>query len=127
MTTVVVDPITRIEGHLRVEMDLTEQKTSKGTFSFVKTARCCGELFRGFEIFLKGRDPRDAIFLTQRICGVCPAPHGEASTEAVERAYGGVPPPVSILSRNIMHGAYYIYDHVIHTYILVGPELGIIC
>ncbi len=127
MTTVVVDPITRIEGHLRVEMDLKEIKTSKGTFSVVETARCCGELFRGFEIFLKGRDPRDAILLTQRICGVCPAPHGEASCEAVERAYGIVPPPVSVLSRNIMHGAYYIYDHVIHTYILMGPELGIIC
>ncbi|RLI85323.1 MAG: cytochrome-c3 hydrogenase [Archaeoglobales archaeon] len=126
-TTVVVDPVTRIEGHLRIEMDVKDVETSTGVWQVVGTARSSGTLFRGFEIFLKGRDPRDAWFITQRICGVCPAAHAETSIQAIERAFGVQPTPAAILMRNILHGAFFIYDHITHTYVLVGPELGIIC
>ncbi|MDP2657724.1 MAG: nickel-dependent hydrogenase large subunit, partial [Candidatus Deferrimicrobium sp.] len=65
---VVIDPIPRIEGHLRIEVELENGK--------VKDAWSSGTLFRGFELILQGRDPRDAWFITQRICGVCPVSHG---------------------------------------------------
>ncbi len=121
-----IDPVTRIEGHLRVEMTPKEVKTSTGTWTFVDKAYCSGTLFRGWEIILRDRDPRDAWLLTQRICGVCPIPHGETSLEAIEAAFNVNPTPVSVLIRNVILGAYFIYDHIIHTYILIGPELGII-
>ncbi len=123
---IVIDPVTRIEGHLRIEMTPTEIQTSTGTWTVVDKAYSSGTLFRGYEAILKGRDPRDAWLFTQRICGVCPVPHGEASIQATEAAFGIEPTPVSILIRNIINGAYYIYDHIIHTYILIGPELGIL-
>jgi len=126
MVKVVVDPVTRIEGHLRIEMDLKDVTTDTGTWQFVDKAYSRGMMFRGFEIFLKGRDPRDAWYLTQRICGVCPAPHAEASIQAIEDAFGVTPPEAAILIGNILHGAYYLYDHMIHTYLLVGPELGVL-
>ncbi len=126
MSNVVIDPVTRIEGHLRVEMKPKDIKTPTGTWTVVDKAYCSGTLFRGWEIILRGRDPRDAWILTQRICGVCPAPHGEASIQAIEAAFNVKPTPLAILIRNILHGAYFIYDHIIHTYILIGPELGIL-
>ncbi|WP_202319836.1 nickel-dependent hydrogenase large subunit [Archaeoglobus neptunius] len=126
MSKVVIDPVTRIEGHLRVEMATRKIETSTGKWDIVDKAYCSGTLFRGWETILRGRDPRDAWIITQRICGVCPAPHGETSIQAIEAAYGVTPTPTAILMRNILHGAYYIYDHIIHTYILVGPELGVV-
>jgi len=126
MANVVIDPVTRIEGHLRIEMKPKDLETSTGTWQIVDEAWSSGTLFRGWEIILRGRDPRDAWFLTQRICGVCPAPHAETSIQAIEAAFGVQPTPVATLIRNILHGAYYIYDHMIHTYLLVGPELGVI-
>ncbi len=126
MSRIVIDPVTRIEGHLRVEMKPEKVRTSTGEWDVVSEAYCSGTLFRGWETILRGRDPRDAWIITQRICGVCPAPHGEASIQALEAAYNVTPTPVTVLMRNILHGAYYIYDHIIHTYVLVGPELGII-
>ena len=126
MAKVVVDPITRIEGHLGVEMVTKDITTSTGTWTIVDKAYSLTNLFRGWEIILRGRDPRDAFFLTQRICGVCPAPHGEAAIQALDHAYGVTPPPAAILIRNILQAAYYVYDHLIHTYLLVGPELGVL-
>lgn len=126
MAKVVMDPITRIEGHLKVEMATKDVETSTGTWQVVDEAWSSGTLFRGWESILKGRDPRDAWYLTQRICGVCPAPHAEASIQAIEAAFGVEPTPVATLIRNILHGAYYIYDHMIHTYLLIGPELGVL-
>ncbi len=76
---VVIDPIPRIEGHLRIEVEVENGK--------VKDAWSSGTLFRGFEIILQGRDPRDAWFITQRICGVCPVSHGHTSTMALEDAF----------------------------------------
>jgi len=124
---VVIDPFTRIEGHLRIELELKDVATTTGTWQFVDKAYSGGMLFRGFEIFLKGRDPRDAFFITQRICGVCPAAHAEASNQALDHAFNAIPTPAATLIRNIIQCAYYIYDHMIHTYLLVGPELGVIC
>jgi hydrogenase large subunit len=126
MATVKMDPVTRIEGHLGVTMETKDITTSTGTWTVVDKAYSHTNLFRGWEIILKGRDPRDAFFLTQRICGVCPAPHGETAIQALDHAYGMTPPPAAILARNILHGAYYVYDHMIHTYLLIGPELGVL-
>ncbi|MCX5903698.1 MAG: nickel-dependent hydrogenase large subunit, partial [Proteobacteria bacterium] len=79
-TKIVIDPVTRIEGHLKIEAVL-----ENGT---VKEARSSGMLFRGLEIILRGRDPRDAQRITQRICGVCPTAHSCASTLALDAAFG---------------------------------------
>ncbi|KUJ93189.1 MAG: F420-nonreducing hydrogenase (VhtA) [Archaeoglobus fulgidus] len=127
MSRIVIDPVTRIEGHLRVELSPEKLKTSTGEWDVVKEAYCSGTLFRGWETILRGRDPRDAWIITQRICGVCPAPHAEASIQAIEAAFNVTPTPVAVLIRNVLHGAYYIYDHIIHSYILLGPELGVVC
>jgi hydrogenase large subunit len=127
MAKVVIDPVTRIEGHLGFTLETKEIKTSTGTWTVVDKAYSHTNLFRGIEIILRGRDPRDAFFITQRICGVCPAPHGEAAIQALDHAYGKIPTPAAVLIRNIIQGAYYIYDHLIHTYLLVGPEIGVVC
>lgn len=120
-----VDPISRIEGHLNTQCKI-ERSPELNNEYFVKECHASVTMFRGFEIFLKGRDPRDAILFTQRICGVCPNPHGMASVQAVEDAFGVYPPPAAILIRNIMEAAYYCYDHLIHFYLLIGPELGVL-
>lgn len=120
-----IDPITRIEGHLKVELETAKEPTLKDEL-FVKKAWSSGTMFRGFEAFLKGRDPRDAIHITQRICGVCPNPHAMASTLALDDAFNAVPPATAVLIRNLIDGTYYLYDHLIHFYLLIGPELGII-
>ena len=72
MRTIVIDPVTRIEGHLKIEAIVDQ--------GVVKEARSTGTLFRGIELILQGRDPRDAPRITQRICGVCPASHATAAT-----------------------------------------------
>src|SRR5512132_4317609 len=84
-TKIVVDPITRIEGHLRIET-----QTENG---MITNAWASATQFRGIETILKGRDPRDAWAFTQRICGVCTTVHAVASVRAVETALGAVPPP----------------------------------
>ena len=108
MTHIVVDPVTRIEGHLRVEAEVDG--------GFVKEAWSSSTMFRGIEIILKGRDPRDAWVFTQRICGVCTTVHAIASIRAVEKAIGAVPPPNARLLRNLIMAAQNVQDHVIHFY-----------
>src|SRR5579885_2672058 len=108
-TRVVVDPVTRIEGHLRVEAMLDDQNV-------VRDAISSGTMWRGIEIILKGRDPRDAWAFTQRICGVCTTVHAIASIRAVENAIGAVPPPNARLLRNLVIAAQCVQDHVIHFY-----------
>ncbi len=105
---VVVDPITRIEGHLRIEAQM------KG--DVIESAYSSGTMVRGIEIILRGRDPRDAWAFTQRICGVCTLVHGIASVRAVEDALDYEIPPNANLIRNLMIGAQYIHDHVMHFY-----------
>src|SRR6266545_1171149 len=83
-TITIVDPVTRIEGHLKVQATID----TVGGVQQVIDAQCTGTMFRGFENILKGRDPRDAPYLTERICGVCPVSHGMAATKALESAAG---------------------------------------
>jgi Ni,Fe-hydrogenase I large subunit len=108
MTHVVVDPVTRIEGHLRIEAEVDGGQ--------VKEAWSSSTMFRGIELILKGRDPRDAWAFTQRICGVCTTVHAIASIRAVENAIGAVPPPNARLLRNLIIASQCVQDHVIHFY-----------
>ena len=80
MSKIVIDPITRIEGHLKIETVVED--------GVVKETRSTGNLFRGFELILRGRDPRDAQIITQRICGVCPQSHGVAAALSLDSAFG---------------------------------------
>ncbi len=105
---IVVDPITRIEGHLRIEAQ-TDQGVITEAFS-------SGTMVRGLEIILRGRDPRDAWAFAQRICGVCTLVHGIASVRSVENALNYAIPVNAQLIRNLMIGAQYIHDHVMHFY-----------
>jgi Ni,Fe-hydrogenase I large subunit len=108
MSHVVVDPVTRIEGHLRIEAEVDG--------GMVKEAFSSSTMFRGIEIILKGRDPRDAWAFVQRICGVCTTVHAIASIRAVENAIGARPPPNARLLRNLVMAAPCVQDHVVHFY-----------
>jgi Ni,Fe-hydrogenase I large subunit len=108
MSHIVVDPVTRIEGHLRIEAEVDGGK--------VKDAWSSSTMFRGIELILKGRDPRDAWVFTQRICGVCTTVHAIASIRAVENAIGAVPPPNARLLRNLIIAMQAVQDHVVHFY-----------
>ncbi|MFQ5638186.1 MAG: nickel-dependent hydrogenase large subunit [bacterium] len=105
---VVIDPFTRLEGHLRIEVEIENGK--------VKDAWSTSPLFRGMEIVLKGRDPRDAYYLSQRICGVCPISHGHCATYGLEDAFGVTPPDNARIIRNIIEGAQYIHSHILAFY-----------
>jgi hydrogenase large subunit len=106
---VVVDPITRIEGHLRIEAETDAENRIVNAYS-------AGTMVRGLEIILRGRDPRDAWAFAQRICGVCTLVHGIASVRAVEDALRYEIPANANLVRNLMIGAQYVHDHVMHFY-----------
>ncbi|MBK1723747.1 nickel-dependent hydrogenase large subunit [Thiocystis violacea] len=107
-TRVVVDPITRIEGHLRIEAQMDG--------GVIQQAYSSGTMVRGIETIVKGRDPRDAWAFVQRICGVCTLVHGMAGVRAVEDALDYPIPPNAELIRNLMVGAQYVHDHVMHFY-----------
>jgi hydrogenase large subunit len=107
--TLVLDPVTRIEGHLRIEAQIDD--TGR-----ITRASSSGTMVRGIEIILRGRDPRDAWAFAQRICGVCTLVHGIASVRAVEDALKYPIPPNAQLIRNLMIGAQYVHDHVMHFY-----------
>jgi hydrogenase large subunit len=108
MPRIVVDPVTRIEGHLRIEA-VVENGVITDAFS-------AGTMVRGLEKILIGRDPRDAWAITERVCGVCTTVHALASVRAVEDALGISVPPTAELVRNIMMATQYVQDHVIHFY-----------
>ena len=116
MRTVTIDPITRIEGHLKIEAVIDD--------GVVKEARSTGTLFRGIELILKGRDPRDAARITQRICGVCPTAHSTASTFALDEALGVADrvPSNGRIIRNLILGANFIQSHVLHFYHLAALD-----
>ena len=110
MGTIVIDPVTRIEGHLKIETVVEDGK--------VKEAKSTGTLFRGFELILRGRDPRDAQIITQRICGVCPQSHGVAAALNLDSAFGladKIPANARII-RNLIQGAHIVQDHILHFY-----------
>lgn len=107
---VVVDPVTRIEGHLRVEAVVEDGK--------IVDVRSSSQLFRGLEIILKGRDPRDAQHFTQRSCGVCTYTHALASIRCVDNAVGvdkELPHNATII-RNLVLAAQFMHDHIVHFY-----------
>ena len=108
MTRVVVDPVTRIEGHLRIEAVVEN--------GGITDAVSAGTMVRGLEKILIGRDPRDAWAITERVCGVCTTVHALTSVRAVENALGITIPPTAELIRNIMMTTQYVQDHVIHFY-----------
>ncbi len=106
---IIVDPITRIEGHLRVEAVIDENNTIVDAFA-------SSTMFRGIETILKGRDPRDAGMLAMRICGVCTGTHYQRSIEAVEHAFDVTIPKNARIVRNLLQGALYLHDHTVHFY-----------
>jgi len=115
-TTITIDPITRIEGHMKVEAVVDGGQ--------VKEARCCGTLFRGFENILQGRHPLDAVRLTQRVCGVCPTAHGTASALCLDQALGvdGQIPDNGRIARNLMLGCNYFQSHILHFFALAALD-----
>src|SRR4030042_980358 len=116
MGKIVIDPVTRIEGHLKIECVVEN--------GAVKDARATGSLFRGLELILRGRDPRDAQIITQRICGVCPQSHGIAATLNLDSAFGIADkiPDNGRIIRNLILGAAHIADHILHFYHLVALD-----
>lgn len=111
-----IDPLTRIEGHLALEVIVDA--------GVVKEAKSAGTLFRGFEIILKGRDPRDANRLTQRICGVCPTAHATASALCLDEAFGLTDriPDNAKLIRSLILGANFLQSHILHFYHLAALD-----
>ncbi|EJA34801.1 hydrogenase 1 large subunit [Salmonella enterica subsp. enterica serovar Newport str. CVM 35202] len=111
----IVDPITRIEGHMRCEVNIDEQNV-------ITNAVSCGTMFRGLEIILQGRDPRDAWAFVERICGVCTGVHALASVYAIEDAIGIQVPDNANIIRNIMLATLWCHDHLVHFYQLAGMD-----
>ena len=109
VTLIKVGPLTRIEGHLDIEVSVEPG-------SGVVSARCSGTMFRGFERILQGRDPRDAPHYTQRICGVCPIAHGMTASLTLESAFGITPVDNGRILRNLILGANFLQSHVLHFY-----------
>ncbi|MDY6967246.1 MAG: nickel-dependent hydrogenase large subunit [Spirochaetota bacterium] len=114
MAKIVIDPLSRIEGHLSIEIDVDN--------GMVNTARCRGDMFRGFEMLLKGRNPVDAIMITQRICGVCPISHAVASSKCLESAFEIQPSMNGMLLRNLTLAANFLQSHIIHFYHLAALD-----
>ncbi len=114
MPKVIVDPVTRIEGHLKIEVEVEGGK--------VVEARSSGTLFRGIELILRGQDPRDAQEIVQRICGVCPIGHATAAALALDDAFGIEPPHNGRIIRNLILGSNYIQSHILHFYHLAALD-----
>ncbi|MGA8052253.1 MAG: nickel-dependent hydrogenase large subunit [Burkholderiales bacterium] len=106
---VVVDPICRIEGHLRIEVNVDKENV-------IRNAVSTGTMWRGLEVILKGRDPRDAWAFASRICGVCTGVHALTSVRAVEDALAIKIPDNANIIRNLMHATLYAHDHLVHFY-----------
>jgi hydrogenase large subunit len=121
VTTIKLDPVTRLEGHMKIEVEIDDNKK-------VISAKSTGNMFRGFETLLRGRDPRDAVHITQRICGLCPVSHSVAAVKAIEDAQDFKPSGQARLLRNLIQGGNFLSDHILHFYHLTlldfvqGPE-----
>ncbi|MBF4509511.1 MAG: nickel-dependent hydrogenase large subunit [Aeromicrobium sp.] len=114
MARVVVDPLTRIEGHLRVECEVQDNK--------IVDAWVAGTLYRGMETILLDRSPEDAFYVSQRICGVCPISHSHASAQATEDALGITIPEGGRLVRNLLEAAQYLHSHILWFYHLTALD-----
>src|SRR5512133_1621183 len=119
MVNVTVDPLTRIEGHQRISTEVDAN-------GLITDAQSSSLIFRGFERILQKQDPRDAAFLTQRICGVCPLAHGLTATNALDELYGVAEsvPKDALVMRNIFQGLNMVASHATHIYVLFGPDLA---
>lgn len=119
---IAIDPVTRVEGHLKIEVEVKDGK--------VVDAKCYGGMYRGFEQILKGRDPRDSSQIVQRICGVCPTAHCTASVMAQDEAFKVKVPSNGRMIRNLTLGANYLQSHILHFYHLAaldyvkGPDVS---
>src|SRR5918912_1922591 len=115
---VTISPVTRVAGALSFHAvaDLQARK-------FLE-ANSVATLFRGYEVILKGRDPRDAIFISSRACGVCGGVHSTTSALALEMAFGIHPPPMGVVARNLLLSLEYLYDHPLHLFLLAGPDFS---
>ena len=118
--TVSISPLTRIEGHLAIHTQ--SEAIADSTACRITEAHCEGEMFRGIETILMGRDPLDAQQITQRICGVCPISHGMASLMAQEMAYGVTPTRNGRLAQNLIWAANYLQSHILHFYHLAALD-----
>ena len=107
-TTISIDPVTRLEGHLEVTLASDAGK--------ITSAKSGGLMFRGFENLLVGKVPQDAVYITQRICGVCPISHAMAACLATEKAAGMVPTNNAHIIRNLILGAEFVQSHILHFY-----------
>ncbi len=114
MAKVYIDPLTRIEGHLSIEMDVQNGK--------VVDAKCRGDMFRGYETILQGRNPVDANQIVMRICGVCPVSHGEASSRCLDDAFKIKPTKNGRILRNMILGANTLQSHILHFYHLAALD-----
>ncbi|MCX6984933.1 MAG: nickel-dependent hydrogenase large subunit, partial [Lentisphaerae bacterium] len=113
-TFTVIDPVTRIEGHLKIEVAI---EAYQGVQQVVD-AQVAGTLFRGFEKLLVGRDPMDAQHITQRICGVCPISHAMAAVMALDKISRTAIPINALFLRNLVMGANFVESHILHFYLL---------
>ena len=114
MARSVIDPVTRIEGHLRVEMEVEN--------GVVSDAWVSGGCFRGMELVVKDRTPEDAAHIVQRICGVCPVSHSHAATIAAEKAYGITISNNARIIRNLIEGAQFLHSHILWFYTLAALD-----
>ena len=114
MARSIIDPITRIEGHLRAEMEVTD--------GVVTDAWVSGGCFRGMELVVRDRTPEDAAQIVQRICGVCPVSHAHASAIAAEKAYGISIPNNARIIRNLIEGSQFLHSHILWFYNLAGLD-----
>ncbi len=115
MKRITIDPITRLEGHGKIDIFLDTEGNVANAYMIVPE-------LRGFEKFCEGRRAEDLPIITTRICGVCPVAHHMAATKALDAAFHVDPPPVAKKLRELMYSGYIIYDHILHFYFLGGPD-----
>jgi hydrogenase large subunit len=113
-TRVVINPVTRISGYLQIEVEIEN--------NVVIDAKSQGMMFRGFEKMLKGRTPTDAVYFTERVCGICSTAHSLVAARAVENAFGISPPLNESILRDIMHSSEFLQNHLRHFYQFVLPD-----
>lgn len=116
MTRITIDPVTRLEGHGKIEIILDEAGDVEHTYFQIPE-------LRGFEAFCVGRPVEDMPALTNRICGVCPEAHHMAAAKAADAVYGVTPPRTGRMLRELLYNAFYVTDHATHFYVLSGPDL----
>ncbi|MBW3577279.1 MAG: nickel-dependent hydrogenase large subunit [Actinobacteria bacterium] len=113
-----LDPVSRVAGALAFHAVVDLEAGN------VHEAHAIGTLFRGYEVILKGRDPRDAMFISSRVCGVCGGVHSVASSLAIEMAFGIGVPPLGLALRNVQLGLDFMLDNPVHLYLMAGPDFS---